>query len=186
MEVKGEIVSKETIKPSSTTPNELRHFKLSLIDQLAPPFYVPIILFYPASDATNTKTISQKLKASLSEVLTLYYPFCGTLRGNSTVECNDEGVVFTECRVPMELSSLLKNPDLHQINHLFPCDPFNPARETLTGNMAVQLNQFTCGGLALGVCFSHKIADASAAASFLTAWAASSRYIIGHTFQIIR
>ncbi|BAU02104.1 hypothetical protein LR48_Vigan10g125000 [Vigna angularis] len=75
----------------------------------------------------------------------------------------------------MELSSLLKNPDLHHINHLFPCDPYNPARETLTGNMAVQFNHFTCGGFALGVCFSHKIADASTAASFLTAWASTSR-----------
>ncbi|WVZ14349.1 hypothetical protein V8G54_011915 [Vigna mungo] len=173
MEVKAEIVSKETVKPSSPTSNKL--FKLSLLDQLAPPFYVPILLFYSASDATHNKPISHKLKASLSQVFTLYYPFCGTLRDNSTVECNDEGVVFTDCRVPMELSSLLKNPDLYHINHLFPCDPYNPARETLTGSMAVQLNHFTCGGFALGVCFSHKIADASTAASFLTAWAATSR-----------
>ncbi|CAJ1949399.1 unnamed protein product [Sphenostylis stenocarpa] len=175
MEVKAEIVSKNTIKPSSATPNNLRHWKLSLLDQLAPPFYVPILLFYPASDAKDFKTISHKLKASLSQVLTLYPPFCGTLRDNTTVECNDEGVLFMESRVPIELSNVLKNPNLHQINQLFPCDPYNPARETLLGSMAVQLNQFKCGGVALGVCLSHKIADASSAASFLSAWSATSR-----------
>ncbi|CAJ1949058.1 unnamed protein product [Sphenostylis stenocarpa] len=175
MEVKAEIVSKETIKPSYATPFDRRYLKLSLLDQLAPPFYVPILLFYSSSDAADFKTLSLKLKVSLSQVLTLYHPFCGTLRGNSAVECNDEGVLFTESRVPIELSNILKNSNLYQINQLFPCDPFNPSRETPLGNMAVQLNQFKCGGVALGVCFSHKIADASSVASFLTAWAATSR-----------
>lgn len=177
MVVKAEIVSKDTIKPSSPTPNHLQHFKLSLLDQLAPPFYVPILLFYSFSD-DDFKTISHKLKASLSQVLTLYHPFCGTLRGNSAVECNDEGILYTESRVSVELSNVVKNPHLHEINELFPFDPYNPARETLEGRnmMAVQLNQFKCGGVALGVCFSHKIADASTAASFLSAWAATSRY----------
>ncbi|TKY46825.1 Vinorine synthase [Spatholobus suberectus] len=178
MAMKAEIVSRDTIKPSSPTPDHLRHFKLSLLDQLAPPFYVPILLFYSASDATafgtEFKTISNRLKASLSDVLTLYYPFCGRLRGNSTVECSDEGVLYTESKVPMELSNILESPHLQEINELFPCDPYKPERETL-GNMAVQLNQFRCGGVALGVCFSHKIADASTAASFLNAWVATSR-----------
>jgi len=174
--MKAEIVSKDILKPSSETPNKLPQLKLSLLDQLAPPFYVPILLFYSASDATHITTISHNLKASLSEVLTLYYPFCGTLRDNSSVECNDEGVIFTHSTVPIDLSSMLKNPHLHQINQLLPFDPYNPARETLLGNMAVQLNQFSCGGVALGVCFSHKLADASSAASFLAAWAATSRY----------
>ncbi|KAK7389369.1 hypothetical protein VNO78_24334 [Psophocarpus tetragonolobus] len=41
--------------------------------------------------------------------------------------------------------------------------------------IAVQLNQFKCGSLALGVCFSHKIIDGSTASSFLNAWAKASR-----------
>ncbi|ESW06031.1 hypothetical protein PHAVU_010G014100 [Phaseolus vulgaris] len=175
MEVKVEIVSKERVKASSPPPNKLKHFKLSLLDQLAPPFYVPVLLFYSASDATDITTISHNLKASLSQLLTLYYPFCGTLRDNSTVECNHEGVLFTHSTLPIHLSTILKNPHLHRINQLFPLDPYNPARDTLLETMVVQLNQFSCGGVALAVCFSHKIADASSAASFLTAWAATSR-----------
>ncbi|KAK7350253.1 hypothetical protein VNO77_08612 [Canavalia gladiata] len=74
MVVKAEIVSKDTIKPSSPTPHHLRDFKISLLDQLAPPsFYVPVLLFYSA--ITDFKTVSNKLKASLSDVLTIYYHF---------------------------------------------------------------------------------------------------------------
>ncbi|XP_027337112.1 vinorine synthase-like [Abrus precatorius] len=179
MVVKGELVSKDTIKPSSPTPDHLRNFKISLLDQLAPPsFYVPILLFYSAPDVTafgiNFKTISNKLKASLSTILTLYYPFCGRLKGNSSVECNDEGVLFVEYKFSTELSNILKSPQLHEINELFPFDPYNPPAEH-NENMAIQLNEFRCGGIALGVCFSHKIADGSTAASFLNAWASTSK-----------
>ncbi|KAK7382690.1 hypothetical protein VNO80_01671 [Phaseolus coccineus] len=181
MAEKDEIMSNDRIKPSSPTPNHLLNFKLSFLDQLAPSFYVPILLFYSASDvrtfATDLSVLSEKLKTSLSELLTLYYPFCGRLRDNSTIDCNDQGVLFTHSKLPIHLSNILKNPQLHNLYQLLPCAPYNPQpqeRDTL-GIMAVQLNQFKCGGIALGVCFSHKIADASTAASFLNAWAATSR-----------
>ncbi|XP_061365005.1 stemmadenine O-acetyltransferase-like [Gastrolobium bilobum] len=182
MATKAEIVSKDTIKPFSPTPNHLRDFKISLLDQLAPSSnYVPVVLFYTASDVSvlgnDIKMISDKLKSSLSNVLTLYYPFCGILKDNSTVECNDEGVLYIESKVPKELSNILKNPQAHEINELFPFDLYNPEvdHKKPIRNMAVQLNEFSCGGIGLGVCFSHKIADASTMSSFLNAWSAKAR-----------
>ncbi|XP_061360668.1 stemmadenine O-acetyltransferase-like [Gastrolobium bilobum] len=185
MATKAEIVSKDTIKPSSPTPNHLRDFKISLLDQLAPPIYVPVVLFYSASDVTtfgnDIRMISDKLKSSLSDILTLYYPFCGTLKGNSLVDCNDVGVLYVESKVPTKLSNILKNPQVHEIIELFPFDPYNPLillddhSKKPASNMAVQVNEFSCGGIGIGVCFSHKIADGSTAASFLNAWAATSR-----------
>ncbi|ESW06116.1 hypothetical protein PHAVU_010G020900 [Phaseolus vulgaris] len=178
---KNEIISNERIKPSSPTPNHLHNFKLSFLDQLAPSFYVPILLFYSASDvrtfATDLTALSEKLKTSLSKLLTLYYPFCGRLRGNSTIDCNDQGVIFIHSKLPIPLSNILKNPKPHNLHQLLPCAPYNlqPQQRDTLGIMAVQLSQFKCGGIALGVCFSHKIIDASTAASFLSAWAATSR-----------
>ena len=107
-EVQVEIVSKATIKPSSPTPNELKHYKFSLLDEMAPPpsIYVPVVLFYSASEK-DLPQVSQKLKTSLSEVLTLYYPLCGRIKGNKSnlyVDCNDEGVLYLEARVPSKLS----------------------------------------------------------------------------------
>ena len=117
MSSKAEIVSRQTIKPSSPTPNHLRDFKISLLDQIAPPHYIPIVIFYSASDVSafgaNIKMISDKLKTSLSDVLTLYYPFCGKLKGNSSVECNDVGVLYIESKVPANLSDILKKPQAH-------------------------------------------------------------------------
>jgi len=177
MAEKDEIICNDTIKPSSPTPNHLHQFKLSFLDQMAPSFYVPILLFYSASDVrtfgTDLTALSEKLKTSLSQVLTLYYPFCGTLRDNSIIECNDKGVPFILSKHPIHLSNILKNPKLHNLYELLPCAPYNlePQERDTLGIMAVQLNQFKCGGIALGVCFSHKIADAATAASFLNTWA---------------
>lgn len=56
------IISKEVIKPSSPTPHHLKTHKLSLLDQLAPDIYLPIVLFYDSSsrvdDKTSTATIN--------------------------------------------------------------------------------------------------------------------------------
>ena len=63
-----EVISKEIIKPSSPTPDHLNHYKLSFNDQLSPPvsFYAP-----DHSDIKfNIDDISNRLKSSLSEVLT--------------------------------------------------------------------------------------------------------------------
>lgn len=181
MALKAEIVSKHVVKPSSPTPNHLRHFKLSLLDEMAFPFYVPIILFYSASDVvrafgTDFETMSHNLKTSLSHTLTIYYPFCGTMSGNSIVECNDEGVLYTESKIPIELSKIFKTPQILEINELLPFDPYSPTQMVKQWNMAIQLNQFRCGGIAIGVCFTHRIADASTVALFLDGWASISRY----------
>nr|GMN70976.1 hypothetical protein TIFTF001_055110 [Ficus carica]GMN70980.1 hypothetical protein TIFTF001_055111 [Ficus carica] len=40
-EIKVEITRRETIKPSSPTPQHLRSVEFSIMDQLAPDFYVP-------------------------------------------------------------------------------------------------------------------------------------------------
>ena len=177
---KVEIVRKEMLKPSSPTPDHLRDFKISLLDQMAPPTYIPIVLFYSASDisafGTDFKTISNKLKTSLSKVLTFYYPFCGALKGTSSVECNDAGVLYIESKAPPNLSDILKRPQAH-IQQLLPFDPYDPRVEhgERIVNMAVQLNEFRCGGIGLGVCLSHKVAGGATTVSFFNSWAATAR-----------
>ncbi|MED6141726.1 hypothetical protein PIB30_106410, partial [Stylosanthes scabra] len=181
MAAKPVVSSKHIITPSSPTPNHLREFKISLLDQLAPPVYIPIVLFYSASDFNPShldfKTISEKLKSSLSKVLSIYYPFCGTVKDNFTVECDDSGVLFIESKVSTDLSHILNHPKVHEITELLPFDPCNPQladqenKELRATNVVVQLNEFTCGGIAIAACFSHKIADGAATATFLKSWA---------------
>ena len=46
---KVKIVSRRLIKPAAPTPPHLKSYKTSSIDQLAPPAYVPFILYYHAN-----------------------------------------------------------------------------------------------------------------------------------------
>lgn len=81
MDMKVQIISKEAIKPSTSTPPHLKTYKLSLFDQLAPPVYIPIILFYSAA-GENSSRKSVHLKNSLSKTLTKFYPFAGRVKAD--------------------------------------------------------------------------------------------------------
>lgn len=189
-----EIVSMESIKPSSPTPHHLKHFKLSFLDQLSPYEYVPVLLFYSApsnvdsgynSNTCFTSSLCDKLKASLADVLTSYYPLCGRIKGNESIDCNDAGVLFIEARVSSYcLATIIERPQVNVLKKLLPIDPHEPMKygEEEPAIMAVQVNELSCGSVVLGVCISHKITDGVAVASFLNAWVnATEKGISGST-----
>ncbi|XP_044502043.1 stemmadenine O-acetyltransferase-like isoform X1 [Mangifera indica] len=162
------ILSGEIIKPSSPTPNQLRTHKLCLLEQLVPPHvHFPFIFFYSAATKDPSKT-SIELKLSLSQTLTYYYPFAGRLKDGSFIDCDDSGVTFIEAQVAGNMSEVLKEPEMDLLEQLLPFK----ADEKLSTLVVVQVSYFDCGGMAIGVCFSHFIADATAAANFVKNWAA--------------
>ncbi|XP_060187985.1 stemmadenine O-acetyltransferase-like [Lycium barbarum] len=179
-----EVVCRETIKPLCPTPNHLRNYILSSIDQNSPPIYIPVLLFYLTS-TTNIITRDQKLcmlKKSLAECLSEYYPLAGTLRDDySVVECSDEGAEFVEARVNCNISQIIGTSNVKLLNQLLPFEPTGnwgkqlkqkgDEREVL---VAAQANLFRCGGFAIGVCVSHKIADGTSVVAFLNSWASKS------------
>ncbi|XP_068331667.1 stemmadenine O-acetyltransferase-like [Pyrus communis] len=175
MQMKIERVSEDQCKPSSPIPDNLKSYKLSLLDQIAPMFYVPVILFYSAPANIDDTTIVDKLKKSLSETLTSFYPLAGRIEGNASVDCEDGAVVFTRARANIQLSEILKSPEMDLVQQLLPLDPYNIRMDKAVAAMAVQLNFFDCGGMGIGICLSHKIADGATLSSFLDAWATSSR-----------
>ncbi|KAL4628935.1 hypothetical protein ACB092_05G273400 [Castanea dentata] len=161
MKVEVEVFSNENIRPSSPTPTHLRYYQLSFLDQMLPPVYAASLFFYTKNDAYSkistdtTKSFSSVLKQSLSDVLTRYYPLAGRIKDNLNVDCNDEGVLFREAQVKCKLSDILTNPNPAEFNKFLPCDIDGTHNLTF----AVQVNYFTCGGIAIGACISHKIAD---------------------------
>jgi shikimate O-hydroxycinnamoyltransferase len=114
MAMNVEIVSREIVKPSSPTPHHLRNFKLSILDQIAPPFYTSIIFFYDSKqDDLNGDEFerSSSLKKSLAETLTRFYPLAGTLvYEDFSIDCNDEGVDYIQARAPCKLSKVVEKP----------------------------------------------------------------------------
>ena len=171
------VVSKEIIKPSSPTPTHLHHYQLSFFDQIMPPMYISSIYFYEKNDAfskfnINSSAKSGVLKQSLSNILKHYYPLAGRLKDNNlNVDCNDEGVLYREAEVKCQLSDIVAEPNPTEMKKFLPCD--NGGTHHLP--FAVQVNHFTCGGIAIGACISHKIADGSSFINFMKNWAATAR-----------
>ncbi|KAI8004438.1 Stemmadenine O-acetyltransferase [Camellia lanceoleosa] len=172
------VTSRQTIKPSNPTPQHLRQLKLSFLDQIQQPHFVPLIYFYASSNsglnkATNDRRRSEKLKESLSETLSWFYPLAGRVKDNLFFDCNDQGVPFFEAQVQSSLDHVVgQSKSNSQLNYLFPYLDFDDAGDLL---LAVQLNFFDCGGMAIGLCTSHKIADALSIVMFLKFWATVSR-----------
>lgn len=173
VEVEVEVVSRELIRPSSPTPDHLHTYQLSFLDQISPPVFSPVVIFYSSSEA-DTKLdiadISNRLKKSLSDVLVQFYPLAGRANDNMFIECNDEGVPFFETRVKCQLSDVIQNPVPCELNKLVPFQ----LDEVADLSLGVQLNVFDCGGIAIGACISHKIADALSFFMFIKTWAATS------------
>ncbi|KAL7193590.1 hypothetical protein ACSBR2_025234 [Camellia fascicularis] len=151
-EIKVEIIARETIKPSSPTPHHLRDYKLSLRDQQATFRYISVAFYYStpttidgAESEEMVGLISERLKVSLSETLTRFYPLAGRLRDNLLVDCNDDGVDFVEARVinNFHLSNFLDEPKLKVIDHLAPPEPTDYYKNPL---LLVRANFFPCNG----------------------------------------
>ncbi|KAL4637624.1 hypothetical protein ACB092_03G090400 [Castanea dentata] len=176
-DVEVEVISYENIKPSSPTPTHLRYYELSFLDQIFPRMYIPFLFFYTENDAYSKisthpdKSFSSVLKQSLSNVLTRYYPLAGRIKDNLIVDCNDEGVLYREAQVKCELPDIVTNQNPAEFKKFLPCD----IDGTHHFAFAVQANYFTCGGIAIATCISHKIADGTSFIMFMKSWAARAR-----------
>ncbi|KAL5553992.1 hypothetical protein UlMin_041393 [Ulmus minor] len=151
--IEVEVFSKEIIKPSSPTPQHLHRYQLTFLDQIAPPVYNPCVMFY--SHQADLDETSHKLKKSLSDVLTKFYPLAGRLKEDLFIDCNDEGIPFLEAK----------------LNKFIPFES-DKVTDLVLG---IQLNIFECGGIAIGSCISHKVADGLSSFMFLKSWAATAR-----------
>lgn len=122
-----QILTKEIIKPSSPTSSHLHRFNISLLDQLATAGYVPVILFFANADgAPPFEERSGRLKKSLAETLTRFYPLAGRPRENSYIDCNDDGAEYVEARANCVLSDFLKKPTPELLAHFLPIETEAP------------------------------------------------------------
>lgn len=146
-----------------------------------------MIFFYPISNSDHSSKLtpniaskSDLLKKSLSETLSKYYPFAGRLCSGSYVDCNDEGVHFVDAQIGCKLSEVLEKAPVREeeegLGHLFPPRTiWNQLSDLYSGTiMHVQLNHFTCGGIAVAVSLCHRLGDALTLCSFLRYWASLS------------
>ncbi|KAI3452627.1 hypothetical protein Pfo_009291 [Paulownia fortunei] len=171
MEVEIEVISKEIIKPSSPTPKSLQKYQLSFLDQIAPPIFMPLVYFYPTDSRLANSEKSNHLKKSLSQVLSRFYPLAGRLVDDLYVDCSDQGAPYVEAVANCNLSQVITNPIPRNMNKFLPYK----VDDVQNLGMAVQVTYFHCGGIAVGLVVSHKIADALSFFLFANTWAAVAR-----------
>ncbi|KAH0648376.1 hypothetical protein KY285_033624 [Solanum tuberosum] len=166
--------AEKIIKPNCPTPFSLGRYNLSINDQIMFPVYMPIAAFYPFPSKTPQQ-VSNILQNSLSKVLSSYYPFAGTLRDNTFVDCNDKGAKFMNVRYDCPMSEVVNLPDIGPEYLPFPKGvPWGRTSDE-ESLLFVQLSHFNCGGLAISANLSHKIADGCTLCNFISDWASIAR-----------
>jgi len=166
-----ELVSRETIKPSSPTPYHLKLYPLSFIDNIYFSNYSPLLYFYNPNKSMDQNSKISQLRKSLSQILSKYYHFAGRIKDKTTIECNDQGVLFLVTKVNNKLSEIPQNPTEKLLNPLFPDELQWKEMEWRTSFIAIQINCFACGGMVISICISHKLGDASTIFNFMNDWA---------------
>ncbi|XP_020418263.1 vinorine synthase-like [Prunus persica] len=191
--IKVEIIERQTVKPSSPTPHSSRTIQLSVLDQMVlSHVYFPTLLFYSGNNnitgsgggATSTdmaamrmeRDYCQHLIRSLAKTLTHFYPLAGRLsKGYDMIQCTDDGAEFVTARVKCSLSRIFEHPDFEMLTGLVPAvgqpDGDGDGVSTRLPLLAVQANLFECGGIAIGLNFSHKVVDGITASAFISCWA---------------
>ncbi|KAJ9555424.1 hypothetical protein OSB04_010038 [Centaurea solstitialis] len=183
------IISREIIKPSSPTPSHLRTHNLSLLDQIATNTFMPMVAFYPNTDISGSSDAKMcELKNSLSQTLTKYYPFAGRHAkvAPSYVDCNDDGAAFVEASVGSTLLDFFRHSQHEDLTQFFSYDRIW-CNENRSGDhdlqsddgvipLVVQASHFECGGVAVAISLSHKLADGSSLLHFFNDWAKMTRF----------
>ncbi|XP_019155480.1 PREDICTED: vinorine synthase-like [Ipomoea nil] len=177
--MKIEVRRRDIIKPSSPTPQSLRTYNFSIVDQLSVNVKIPYVRFYDSPGSSRDYNgVVDELKKSLSQTLSLMYPLAGRIKEDrSSIECNDQGVEFIEGDVAESLSSFLENPDFEMIREMVPCNPFTGAFEPNPDGrvLVIQVNRFSCGGISVGLIMSHAIGDGASISVFANTWARINR-----------
>ncbi|KAI6696938.1 hypothetical protein NL676_017057 [Syzygium grande] len=171
------IISSTTIKPSSPTPRHLRTLNLSLLDQLFPPSFAPLLLFYaePGPGNCSGEPLSRRMQASLSETLVDFYPLAGRVGSSARISCDDEGAYWIEARADVRLNDILAQTDAALLNQFLPSFHAETLHLVASGCLLiVQITTFSCGGIAVAPYTSHKLMDGSSIACFLRSWSARS------------
>ncbi|CAI9118872.1 OLC1v1020499C1 [Oldenlandia corymbosa var. corymbosa] len=191
MEAKIEVISRELIKPSSPTAVEKKELTLSLLDQLQPARYIPLLFFYKRNPCDSkiygdkyTSNATFHLKQSLSDCLTKFYPLAGKLNpGHCSINCDDSGALFVEAKINIGLSEAVHDVPYEDFGKYLPLEPYLQSEDEdgecrLKSEMmvlAVQITWFACGGNVVGVCILHNVADLMSCLTFMNSWAALNR-----------
>lgn len=99
----------ELVVPATSTPREVKYLS-DIDDQGCLRFHTYILMFYKNNPSMEGIDPAKVIKDALSKTLVFYYPLAGRLiegpNGKLMVNCNGEGILFTEACADVELEML--------------------------------------------------------------------------------
>nr|WOE90133.1 alcohol acyltransferase 5 [Phytolacca icosandra] len=119
----------------------------------------------------------ERLKLSLSRVLSQYYPLAGRLRATSDdhnkleLDCNGEGALFSQAFIDFSANEFLlisgkPNRSWRKLLYKVPALSFLDVPPLL-----IQVTNLRCGGMILCTAINHCLCDGIGTSQFLNAWA---------------
>ncbi|KAJ8562100.1 hypothetical protein K7X08_011391 [Anisodus acutangulus] len=95
------------------------------------------------------------------------------MKSQYSIDCNDEGAYYQESHVDASLLDIIKIPNATELVQL---TPYNSDGTTSNFQelLAIQVNLFNCGGIAISISISHKVGDASSLCTFIKNWCNAS------------
>ncbi|KAL9162734.1 hypothetical protein ABFS82_07G112200 [Erythranthe guttata] len=164
--MKINIVSRKLIKPSTPTPQNINKYKISFLDEHLPPVNTRTIFFL----SNNRK---QQNVLQLAESLSERY-----IKNDGFVDCSDQGVEFVEAQVvdddDVDFNGLVSKMEMEELNNLLSRTPHQVDELPTDPLLSVQVTEFKCGGLAIGVSVAHRIFDGYSFGMFVDAWSTAN------------
>ncbi|XP_054788226.1 hydroxycinnamoyltransferase [Prosopis cineraria] len=161
----------------STKPVEAgKNFPLSVLDRHMEKNHIRMVYYYPSSppDQADIGEVTKNLRTSLAETLTFFPIMTGRLikdeKGHWKVKCNDAGVRMVEARAKGSVHHWLKHVNrekelqLVHWEHMF-------HKPYFWSTFYAQITEFEEGGFAIGLSFTHLLADTTCGTRFMNAWA---------------
>ncbi|KAH6830669.1 hypothetical protein C2S53_010100 [Perilla frutescens var. hirtella] len=163
-------ISKKLIKPDTPTAQNLKNYKISMLDQFMESMNMGVILFYESKPEKNTQ-----LEESLATILVEFYLLAGRyMKNDHFVDCNDDGAEFVEAEAQgvaaiMDVAATT-NSDQLNLNDLLPDQYFRADEAPNDPLLSIQATHFPCGGIAIAISISHRVFDMPSFAAFTAAW----------------
>ncbi|GLJ20290.1 hypothetical protein SUGI_0368420 [Cryptomeria japonica] len=173
-----EIVERELVLPAVAVQEHV--LPLSNIDLITTAVGVHVLFCYEKPSESSFTSVVSNLKSSLSKSFVSFDAFSGRLVTNGFGEkelvCNNKGVEFAKAYALTSLDQVeFYNPFEAVGGKLVPLSLSKDSQGNSTPVFAVQVTEFSCGGIVVGCTFDHRVADAFSANMFFTHWSNISR-----------
>ncbi|KAJ4851626.1 hypothetical protein Tsubulata_022994 [Turnera subulata] len=145
----------ELLLPEKPTPHEFKNLS-DIDDQEGLRSFVRCIVFFRNNPSMEGKDPVKIIREAMVKTLVFYYPLAGRLRegenGKLMVECNGEGILFTEADAEVTLEQLGGTPQPP-----YPC----------MDELLYDVTRLKCGGFSLGIRYNHAMVDGQGLAQFV-------------------